>query len=194
MGGKFSCAFAFSEPMASPNARFTKVLAVEMKSPGSTIQVKMKDKLLFLLGSLAAWGALNPHGQAAATAAAEGSVNESSNLSENARSPLPESSGAGTLWRFGAPSALTNKFNLLLPTNLPPPATDQDALARKPRGRGTNLADSGTQPPRVADELSPPTVSNGTSVVWQFGAPSARTNKFNLLLPTNLPPPVANGK
>jgi len=103
---------------------------------------------------------------------------------------LPES----VVWQYGAPTSRTNKFNPMLPTNAPPPVVDKHSPEMNSPERGTNQPGPETNQSGAVSKFPPATGSNSEPVVWQFGAPTSRTNKFNPALPTNLPPAVTNEK
>jgi hypothetical protein len=98
------------------------------------------------------------------------------------------------VWQFGAPTRHTNKFNPLLPANLPPPVSDKAAAGTNPSERDTNPAAASLNKDGPASALSPPSGTNGESVIWQYGKPTSRSNSLNPLLPTNLPPPAPTEK
>ncbi len=98
------------------------------------------------------------------------------------------------IWQYGAPTSRTNKFNPLLPTNAPPPVVDKHSPEKNPPEPTTNRLEPETNQPGGVSKISPASGSNAEPVVWQFGAPTTRTNKFNPVLPTNLPPAVTNEK
>jgi hypothetical protein len=171
---------------------------------GLAVEENMKATL-FMIGSLVASLVLKPNGQGAPEArATEGEDAPSPPGTPAKLSPLSGSNGftavapERALWQFGVPTARTNKFNPLLPTNLPPPAADTHGLGTNQARRATNLLAAGTNQTGAVAKLTTPTGSNEFTVVapepvlWQFGMPTTRTNKFNPVLPTNLPPPGAD--
>ncbi len=129
----------------------------------------------------------------------ERSNNVRGRLSSISRTNGPSAITQGAvLWRYGEPTQQTNKFNPMLPTNLPPPVTDKPLPETNSPSPVTNKTMAATNG-GGAVEPPPPGATNGTNhliavvpdpVVWQYGQPTTRTNKFKPLLPTNAPPVV----
>jgi hypothetical protein len=100
------------------------------------------------------------------------------------------------VWQFGAPTVRTNRFNPSLPTNLPAPVADKFTSGTNQQVAGVNQTNSATNQPAAPGRLSLPAGTNGfvavapDAVLWQYGQPTSRSNKFNPALPTNPPPAV----